>query len=208
MRGVNFGCGLSCGVGWRNYDASLTLYFQRFPVFGTFARQFIKPRFPVQARFGNILHGLPEPTSGVDLVYCSHVLEHLSLEEFNAALNEILRILKPGGVFRGVLPDLELEVAKYHSDASDNASSAFMRSTCLGVETRPAGLIGRVRESLGRSQHLWMWDYKGLEGELKSKGFTDIRRAYFGDSAHEAFKAVEEADRWKECLGFECRCPD
>ena len=42
-----------------------------------------------------------------DLVYSSHFLEHIPRSKVNDFLSEILRILKPGGVVRFVLPDLE-----------------------------------------------------------------------------------------------------
>jgi len=40
-------------------------------------------------------------------VYASHVLEHLALDEFHRAIENTMRILEKGGVFRLVVPDLE-----------------------------------------------------------------------------------------------------
>lgn len=46
--------------------------------------------------------------NSVDEVYASHVLEHLGFRtELPAALSEVRRILKPGGVFRISVPDVE-----------------------------------------------------------------------------------------------------
>lgn len=202
---LNFGCGLSCGRDWRNYDASPTLRLQRLPLVGQIAKRTFKPRFPDEACYGDVTRGLPEASSCADLVYCSHVLEHLSLSDFRLTLKEVLRVLKPGGVFRGVLPDLETEVIKYRSDLSAEACSTFMRTTSLGLDARPKGLVMRLRALLGNSQHLWMWDYKGLEAELESAGFVGIYRAQYNDSIHPEFATVEDPDRWVGCLGFECR---
>ncbi len=110
MKMINFGCGLSVATDWLNYDASPTLRLQKLPLVGLLAKSLVRPRFPDLVLFGDIARRLPEESSSADLVYCSHILEHLSLDDFRLALTEVFRILKPGGVFRGVLPDLEIDV--------------------------------------------------------------------------------------------------
>ena len=55
----------------------------------------------------NLLKRLPLKWEIADLVYSSHFLEHIPYTKVTDFLNEILRILKPGGVVRLVLPDLE-----------------------------------------------------------------------------------------------------
>ena len=55
----------------------------------------------------NLLKRLPLKRAIADLIYSSHFLEHIPYAKVNDFLNEILRILKPGGVVRLVLPDLE-----------------------------------------------------------------------------------------------------
>jgi hypothetical protein len=49
-----------------------------------------------------------------------------------------------------------------------------------------------------------MWDEKGLAAELKSAGFTNIRRCQAGDSVNKAFLVVENPDRFAGGLAFEC----
>lgn len=204
MRKVNFGCGLSVGRDWVNYDASPTLRIQRIPIAGAIAKKLVKPVFPEFAMYGDVVRGLPEKSGSVGLVYCSHILEHLSLADFRMALAEVKRILEPGGVFRAVLPDLEAYAKSYLEDQSHDACSKFMRSTRLGHLTRPKGFSGVARAIYGNSSHLWMWDYKGLAGELIDAGFTRVRRAYFNDSSHFDFHEIEDLGRWDGCLGFEC----
>jgi hypothetical protein len=43
--------------------------------------------------------------------------------------------------------------------------------------------------------------------ELAAAGFTAIRRARIGDNPDPHFAAVEDAGRWENCLGMECRRP-
>lgn len=204
---INFGCGLSVAPGWQNFDASMTVRLQRLPVLGRAAKSFTKPIFPSEVIFGDVVRGLPVSSGAFERVYCSHVLEHLALDDFRKALNEVLRVLKPGGVFRGVLPDLEHEAKTYLADLRHDSCSRFMRSTSLGVSARSRGLVEVVRSFFGNSHHLWMWDFNGIEAELANVGFMDIRRATFADSKFVEFSSVEEFSRWENCLGFECRKP-
>jgi SAM-dependent methyltransferase len=204
-RGINFGCGLSVGEGWLNYDASPTLRLQRLPFAGGLARKLVRPVGPAPAQYGDVVKGLPDQEATVDFVYCSHTLEHLALDDFRRSLKEVFRVLKPNGTFRGVLPDLQAEITRYLEDDAPTACSSFMEYTSLGQASRARGLRGMLQTVLGNSQHLWMWDYKGMERELQSAGFVDVRRASYGDSPFSEFGAVESRDRWEGCLGFECR---
>jgi len=201
---IQYGCGLSAPEGWRNFDASPTLRLQKIPVLGALVPRG-RVRFPASVSFGDVVRGLPVPSQSSDAVYCSHVLEHLSLNDLRAALRETYRILRPGGVFRGVLPDLEVLARSYVESTAPDASTIFVRSTLLGTEDRASGLKGVVEMALGNSRHLWMWDYKALAEELRAAGFVNLRPARFGDGSLPQFAAVEQKDRWDDSLGFECR---
>ena len=204
MEKVNFGCGLSTVDGWLNFDASPTAKIQKTPIIGRVAAAIFKPKFPTCVMIGDITKGLRLGDSSVDLVYCSHVLEHLSLVDLRRSLIEVKRILKPNGVFRAVLPDLKHELLLYDQDDSPEACSKFMVRTSLGVECRSNGIIGWLRSFFGNSKHLWMWDYKGIEFELDNAGFSAIRPAHYGDSEHIEFNLAEDQQRWENSLGFEC----
>lgn len=200
---VQYGCGWSAPLSWLNFDASPTLRFERLPVIGSLYTK-NKARFPCNVKFGNIITGLPIDDESCKAIYCSHVLEHLSLEDFRKALRNTYIKLKPGGIFRCVVPDLEYYARKYTADTSVDAAITFMRETSLGQEKRSHGLRGFIISWLGNSQHLWMWDYKSMESELIDVGFKEVRRAQYGDSTEAIFKEVEDKARWDNCLGIEC----
>ena len=206
MRYIQYGCGFSAPENWINYDASPTLRFEKIPVFGKlYSRN--SQRFPENVLFGDIVKGLPEKPNSCDAVYCSHVLEHLSYNDFIAALTNSYAILKPGGVFRGVVPDLRTAVLSYieNYDKLEAPANELMRNTMLGIESRNKNLSSTFKGFLGNSKHLWMWDYKSLEFELKKAGFKNIRPCAFGDSADPNFSYVEDADRFKGAAAFECQ---
>lgn len=203
---VQYGAGLCAPEGWIHFDISPTLRVQRLPVIG---RMFgsIGPRFPARVQYGDIVSGLPVGRACCDAMYCSHVLEHLSLQDFRRALQNTFCSLKPGGRFRFVVPDLEQLAADYLADQSPDAAMTFMKDSYLGKATRPRGVMGLLRQWCGNSAHLWMWDYKSLARELCDVGFHGVRRAERGDSGDAMFDAVEDPNRWHKCLGMECWRP-
>ena len=200
---VQYGCGLCAPSTWTNFDASPTLRLQRMPLIGSvFGRN---TKFPVNARYGDVVRGLPIDANSCQAVYCSHVLEHLSLNDLRTALKHTYEYLKPGGTFRFVLPDLEQLARDYLSSEAAQPASWFMEAAHLGAPNRARGMMGFLREWMGNSKHLWMWDERSMTVELKQAGFVDIRRAQCGDSGDKRFADVEDADRWVKCLGMQCR---
>lgn len=201
---VQYGCGMSAPAGWRNFDASPTLRFERIPLIGYLYTKNAQ-RFPRNVEYGDVVKGLPVAPGSCDGVYCSHVLEHLALTDLRTALRMTRAMLKPDGVFRLVVPDLETLARDYLSERSPNAAHRFMRQTGLGIEVRPRGVVSVLKAWIGNSAHLWMWDYQSLQSELSNAGFQKIRRAAFGDADDPAFQLVEDEGRWENCLGIEAR---
>ena len=203
---VQYGCGWSAPAGWINFDSSPTLRFERLPVIG---RLHLKnaARFPENVRFGDIVRGLPVLDQACDGVYASHVLEHLARDEFELALKETFRILKPNGRFRVIVPDLETAARKYVKDLDDgvtNASDRFVWDyTMLGQKARPRSMRQAAYFLLNNSRHLWMWDYLTFSERLRCHGFGQIRRATFNDSADLAFRAVENEKRFQNAVAIE-----
>jgi len=201
---VQYGCGWSSPEAWLNFDCSPNLRFERLPLVGRLYTKNAK-RFPDNVRFGDIVQGLPIPPASCSGVYCSHVLEHLALDDFHVALEHMFQYLKPGGVFRLVLPDLEQLARDYLADSDASAASRFMKASWLGKKQRARGLRGLVAGWLGNSTHLWMWDEKAMAKQLADHGFRDIRRAFFGDAEDKMFDDVEDKERFDGCLAMQCR---
>ena len=203
---VQYGAGFSAGEGWLNFDASPTLRIQRLPVAGKMlAKLSGNPEpFPDAVRYGDVVKGLPLATDSVDGLYASHVLEHLPLAGMRIALAESQRVLKPGGVFRLIVPDLKSRARAYLDAGEDpEAAHAFLRSTYLGCESRAGSIGARLRAAIGNSAHLWMFDYPAMSAELERAGFVAIRRAAFGDAEDPMFSRVEQEDRFASDEGLE-----
>ncbi|MDP6443200.1 MAG: methyltransferase domain-containing protein [Pirellulaceae bacterium] len=99
----------------------------------------------------DLRRGIPVPANGCDVVYHSHVLEHMAPEDAQRLLVECHRALRPGGVLRIAVPDLEA-LARAYIDAleravetGETADADWMRVELLDqmVRTRSGG---RMRE--------------------------------------------------------------
>lgn len=204
---VQYGCGWSSHDAWTNFDASLTLRWERIPIIGrcyTNNSHF----FPKNVRPGDILRGLPVPDESCQGVYASHVLEHLALEDFHTALDNTRRILRVGGIFRLVVPDLEWPAREYvkRLDSGDpDANLFFLRDTWLGCERRERGFMGILRRLFNKSAHLWMWDELSMTQALKQHGFRSIRRCSIGDCEDKMFSLLEEPSRFVNALAMEAK---
>ena len=200
---LQYGCGMSAPSDWINFDCSPTLVFEKIPIIGKVYTKNSRA-FPDNVKYGDIVKGLPVPENHCQGIYCSHVLEHLSLVDCRKALYNTYYILKKGGVFRLVVPDLEASICKYIENPDNEAAIIFMKETGLGKESRKRRLSSFFIDWLGNSGHRWMWDYKALEFELSKAGFKEIRRAYYGDATDKMFNKVEDEGRWIGCLGIQC----
>jgi SAM-dependent methyltransferase len=203
---VQYGCGWTAPKEWVNFDASLTLKWERLPILGLYTKN--AKRFPANVRPGNIVTGLPVADESCQGVYASHVLEHLPLKDFHKALSNTYRMLKKGGIFRLVVPDLEWAAREYVARldrGESDANAFFLRETDLGHERRDYGLRGVAEQLFRTSLHLWMWDELSMGQALRDHGFIQVRRCYFGDCEDAKFSFVEESGRFQKAVAMEGR---
>jgi len=91
MKLLNVGCGYNYHPDWINLD----LYQSKF------------------VQYYDIRNRLPFSDNSVDVVYHSHVLEHLGKSEGQKFIAECLRVLRSGGIIRIAIPDLEQICREY-----------------------------------------------------------------------------------------------
>ena len=202
---VQYGCGLSAPKVWLNFDASPTLRIQKNIFLKYFIARLQDTKFPDNVKYGDIIKGLPVKPGTCDAVYCSHVLEHLSLTDFSKALINTYNILKPGGVFRLIMPDLHAMIDEYIKNKMNNTSASidFIKNTGMGLEFRARGFKTFIKSFFGNSRHLWLWDFESTIAELERTGFKNIRKCKFNDSEIAEFKLVEDEDRFNGAISLE-----
>jgi predicted SAM-dependent methyltransferase len=169
---VNLGCGPSPTPGWVNIDNSLTVRLAKLPAITALIgrRSFVDAARRANIRYGTALD-TRLPSGAADVIYSSHMLEHLDRREARLFLREARRLLKPGGILRLAVPDLAMMVERYMKDGD-----ADHLMVSLGVELdKPRTLLARLRFALltGFRNHHWMYDAASLERLLVSEGFHD-----------------------------------
>lgn len=96
---LNLGCGARFHPAWTNLD--------------------LRPQHAHIVRH-DVTRPLPFPDAHFDAVYHAHLFEHLPPRQAPALLAECRRVLRPGGVLRVVVPDLE-QLARLYLDAVERA---------------------------------------------------------------------------------------
>ena len=96
---LNLGCGNRYHRDWINVD-------------------FVSPSSEVISY--DLTRRLPFAESEIDVVYHSHLLEHFRKDHALCFLTECFRILKPGGIIRVAVPDLE-QIVRAYLELLDNS---------------------------------------------------------------------------------------
>lgn len=218
---VQFGAGKEAIPGWVNFDSPPTLIVQKIPVIGFLLRSKLNCIFDDEIRYGDILRGLPIQDESVDGLFCSHVLEHLTFEDFSKALQNCYRYLKKGGVFRIIVPDIEFYLNRYwltkntsesKPETIQDAANEFLRDSILGEVTSRVTIRRRLYSAFSNSHHRWMWDYSSLSKALSDQGFIEINRFNMGESNDEMFLRPERKHQFGNSanpsgLAVQCKKP-
>lgn len=99
---LHIGCGEINAPGFINIDA--------------------RPQAHVHIVTSNLFKLKMMPANVADMIYMSHVLEHVSHRAIVTTLKEMHRILKPGGVLRVSVPDFDKIIEIYRMNESDVSS--------------------------------------------------------------------------------------
>jgi len=178
---LNVGCGATPTDGWINFDNSLTVRLGRWPLLArsTLGKRllngpswkFAKIAAEKDIRFASATRRIPCPDNSADVVYSSHMIEHLDCGEAQDFLREAKRVLRPGGVIRLAAPDLGRLVENYMVSGD---ADIFVAGTNMSM-ARSASVASRIRLALiGPRHHLWMYDGRSLSKLLHEAGFTDV----------------------------------
>lgn len=198
---IQYGCGLSAPAQWLNFDASPRLRLESSLVFGGLFKLTGKRLFPPNVRYGDIALGLPVRDGSAAGVYASHVLEHLPRSAVPMALENTFRLLRKGGVFRMIVPDLAWRAKKYVLERDDglvSAADSFIAGCMIGQHDSATGFVARLRAAYGNSEHKWMYDELVMKALMAEAGFKDVRVCTMGDSGDQMFDLVERADRFTD----------
>jgi SAM-dependent methyltransferase len=219
---LNLACGGHMHPEWNNLDFSLLVRLARHP---HAARIFHKLHILSNKRYQRLLQtdpdiicwdlrkGVPFDSDVFDVVYHSHFMEHLDRRVVPGFLRECRRVLKPAGILRVVVPDLQVFCRNYldsyeslvrqsplseasvarHHEAISTLIGQMVVADPYGTTEQP--YFVRVCEQFVRGNniesgeaHRWMYDGFTLKQLLGDMGFTDVQLRTFSEGAIESWR--------------------
>lgn len=170
---LHLGCFDQVFPGWINTDITPHIFVARIPGLAwiLYRLGFISRQRYEQHKQGVFRHvsyldvtkRFPYPDNTFDFVYTSHLLEHLRPFQARFCVSEIYRVLKPEGIVRIAVPDLDKVVASYDPLNPEQ----FLESLFEASQKNP------------KNQHHWHYNEISLRRLLKSVGFREILRCQF-----------------------------
>jgi SAM-dependent methyltransferase len=178
IRRLNWGCGNDPRPGWINSDT--------------------KEGIGVDV-VCDIRDGLPLETGSIDYAVSIHALPEIPYDDLVPVLTELRRVLKPGGVLRLGLPDLERAIDAYErgdrgyflipdEEWLDTGSKLVVQLVWYGY-SRTFFVRGFVEELLGKA------------------GFAEVEHVAYRETASPYPEIVELDNRERESLFAEARKP-
>jgi predicted SAM-dependent methyltransferase len=172
---LQLGCGGKLKKGWINVDlskrADITLDLRR---------------------------ALPFPTHQFKLIYSEHFLEHIAYPEpVTSLVRECFRILKPGGIFSIVVPDIVLVMRSYFEGASPDYYEAQKKSHPVWCTTQMEHINYNFRQN---GEHQFCYDMDTISKLLVGAGFVNVRRRNFDST-------LDNPERLVGSLYVACQTP-
>lgn len=211
---LNLGCELNAPAGWVNIDGSwgawlakhrhLRRLLQRFQLF---PEHVVNKPWASDVLVLDVRQPLPFADQVVSVVYASHLLEHLYLEEARSLLQECRRVLRPGGILRLVVPDLRAMIDEYlnqgvplgkgEGEIGLTPADLLNQRLLLREKSPPAGsIIYKIYSILTDfHSHKWMYDAESLVWHVQQAGYSEVAARPVHDSRIEDIAEVELMER-------------
>jgi SAM-dependent methyltransferase len=218
MKVLNLGCGARTSPLCTNVDWSPYLRLKQSRVGERLAKIVLRgerlERFQSLSSdvvVANLRHGIPAANGTADVVYHSHLLEHLDRSVVPSFLSEVLRVLKPGGRQRIAVPDFEQLCRVYladlekcdrqgtaraaHDRAVEYVIEQMVRQEAVGSRHQPPFrrfvenvLVGDAHRR--GETHRWMYDRVNLSHVLEEAGFCDVEVVGYDRSTIPGWDAI------------------
>lgn len=156
----------------------------------------------------DLVQGIPAADNSLEVVYHSHLLEHLTNVEGIEFTKACYRVLQPGGILRILVPDLELWSRNYIGNNQFFFDEYLRDGLANDKELYPTnGAI--FMGMLHNHGHKMGYDLDTLKNILGKVGFERIRRTMVQDSDLPDIAIVEPYFPLKalESLCVECYKP-
>lgn len=211
---VNIGCGQKPIRSWHNYDNSFSIRLSKIRALHFLLnkigalqksqREFILFACENDIKYADATKHIPEGDHTVDVLYSSHMLEHLSRDKARLFLKEARRILVSRGIIRISVPDLKLKVTEY-LDVED--ADTFMEKLLI-AQREPGSFLEKIAYVMfGNRDHKWMYDGKSLCRLLLAEGFVRPQIMKKGETNIKDCGGLDLYDRCEESVYVEAINP-
>jgi len=173
MRKLNIGAGaLWRSDGWETLDSGTT-------------------KFKSDKYHHGVIWDMPFDSNSFDIVFASHILEHVPHYRIQKSLSEVNRILKPGGIFRLAVPDLNKAAKAYVSGDvdffrrgqtrthEDLGMGGMLMDYIVSPGHQTLAIMPDFSEVIGRYAHIYSYDFTMMKVLLSQWGFSEIVKSEF-----------------------------
>ncbi len=168
---LNLGCGANFHPAWTNIDFTST---------------------GIGVKAHNLLHGIPSNDESFDFIYHSHVLEHFPKSKAQNFINECFRVLKPGGLIRIAIPDLE-QIAKLYLEKLDKAAHGDSSS----VDDYDWMMLELLDQTVRNQSGGDMQKYLGIDN-LNNMDFVRERIGIYADSIRNSCLSAKQHPHYND----------
>jgi len=162
---VNLGSFARVLPGWINTDITPHVFVARIPLAAFFLHRIgllsdlryeqHKSGLFRQVRYLDVTKRFPFADDSIDFVFSSHMLEHLGPDQGRQCLAEVHRVLRPGGIVRISVPDLDRLMVSYDPEFPERFLVAFFQS-----------------DQRGKNRHYWYYNQVSMIRILRELGFS------------------------------------
>lgn len=167
---LNIGCGTDYKQSWINIDNNSDKNIEKLDLSWDL-------RYP-----------LPFGDNTIDFIYNEHFIEHLTPEESKKSISDFMRVIKPGGILRIAMPDME-DVFELYKDNNWRDRPIINNHGLHFVKTRAE----MVNMSFSWWGHKWLYDWEELSRRLEEVGYAKkkIKRCNIRESSYIQLRDLE-----------------
>lgn len=171
LKMLNVGCGTDYKKGWINIDNNSDHNIKKLDV------------------NWDLRNPLPIDDNSVDFIFNEHFVEHLSPDEARVALTDLMRVLKPGGIMRVAMPDLESVINDYLNVPLDK-DPVIKEFNMDFIQTKAEW----INMSFRWWGHQWLYDWDELVRRFHEIGYDDVKRRKLRQSKYPELRGLEVRD--------------
>lgn len=159
--------------GWHNTDITPHITISRIPLAANLLTVMgkMEPECLQKHREGvfrrvhrlNVSKRFPYANDSVECAFSSHMIEHLRPGVARHMMEELQRVIKPGGICRIVAPSLEWALSLYSEETPDE---------CLH------GIFQEDEDNI-KNRHQWMYTNSSLCRLLSDAGFKNVQACQY-----------------------------